>query len=658
MIIDELQLHNFGIYRGSNTLKLAPPSREEPVVLIGGLNGGGKTTLLDAIQLALYGKLARCSNRGSLGYGDFLGRCINRSVSPSVGAGVRLTFRHAMDGEERKFEIHRTWKDPGKGVRERVHVSIDGDPAPHDAEHWLERMEEILPVRIAHLFFFDGEQVQRFAEPDTAADLLSTAVRALLGVDLVDQLADDLVVLGRRQKASLADAEKKGQIEALEAEVATLQGELDLRVLDLAELNRTLDDTRKKIAKNEIRLKESGALRLEQRKALEREHEHLRATIDAVEGSLRELAGDAAPLALVQPLLAATSAQLTAEREAREAKQLARLLHLRDDRVLDVLRNSGISADKTGEVERLLGEDRATWSAKSEVDVYLNLPPAHAEMLQGLLSGDLAALRARAGELLDREEQLQRRIVDVQRQLAAIPERDTVAKLFEDRERLRGEELTIQHDIARTEGEIQAMRRDLEQKQHRLTLRLDELVAERFKRHEHGRIVRHTSRARDTLVRFRELLVAQHVSDLERLIQRSFQRLVRKANLVSRVSIDPETFTMNVRGADGDVQPMERLSAGERQLLAVAILWGLASAAGRQIPVVIDTPLGRLDSVHRGKLVKHYFPAVSRQVVLLSTDEEIDERYHQKLRSKVGRSYLLDFDPDRNCTEVQERYFW
>ena len=92
--------------------------------------------------------------------------------------------------------------------------------------------------------------------------------------------------------------------------------------------------------------------------------------------------------------------------------------------------------------------------------------------------------------------------------------------------------------------------------------------------------------------------------------------------------------------------------------MAVSLLWGLIRASGRSLPIIIDTPLGRLDSKHRENLVERYFPNVSHQVLLLSTDEEIDETYYPKLKRHIGRSYTMEYNEDMLSTRISPGYLW
>jgi DNA sulfur modification protein DndD len=125
---------------------------------------------------------------------------------------------------------------------------------------------------------------------------------------------------------------------------------------------------------------------------------------------------------------------------------------------------------------------------------------------------------------------------------------------------------------------------------------------------------------------------------------------------VSDVRIDADTFVIELRDFGGRVLHPEQLSAGERQLFAVALLWALAKASGHVAPTVIDTPLGRLDSEHRARLVERYFPQAGGQVVLLSTDEEIDAELYARLAPAVSRSFTLVYDKAGHGSRIEPGY--
>src|SRR5262245_58708985 len=113
MILEQLTLPNFFLFRGEQSFHLPPAQRNAkpvPIILFGGINGGGKTTLLDAIQLALYGGRARCSKRANLAYDDFLRESIHHGAPAGEPGGVSLSFRYAADGAEHLYDVCRSWR--------------------------------------------------------------------------------------------------------------------------------------------------------------------------------------------------------------------------------------------------------------------------------------------------------------------------------------------------------------------------------------------------------------------------------------------------------------------------------------------------------------------------------------------------------------------
>ena len=145
MTIDEITLQNFGVYKGRQSMLTTPPSASKPITLIGGLNGGGKTTLLDAIHLVLYGRHAKLAGRGQRSYGKYLQSMIHRGVDTAEDVSVEIKFRRVIDGETQQFEVIRSWTSSSNGeANEKVSVLLNGEDDQALAENWYEHMDAIL----------------------------------------------------------------------------------------------------------------------------------------------------------------------------------------------------------------------------------------------------------------------------------------------------------------------------------------------------------------------------------------------------------------------------------------------------------------------------------------------------------------------------------
>ena len=239
----------------------------------------------------------------------------------------------------------------------------------------------------------------------------------------------------------------------------------------------------------------------------------------------------------------------------------------------------------------------------------------------------------------------------------AIPSEGAIAHLVQSLEeaRERVAELTARFRILGEEYEAQLS--DIAKREDALRGLHEAYVSARLADETTERVIRHSRKARETLERFRGAVALRNLARLEHLIADAFARLLRKKTLVRTVRIDPTTFALHIHDGHGDEVAAARLSAGERQLLAVAILWSLARASGRSLPTVIDTPLGRLDGAHRKFLVQNYFPTASHQVILLSTDEEIEGRYYDALRPSIAREYQIVHQEEGRTSVVLPGYF-
>lgn len=658
MTLDKLVLENFGPYRGQHTIKLTPHSRKRPIVLFGGLNGAGKTTLLDALQLVLYGKRARCSNRGNTSYDEFLRHTLNRYADPSGGARIELWFHQINDGREQEYRVLRSWHVNGNGMKESIDVYVDGRHDQTVSDSWAEYAEEFIPSRLSHLFFFDGEKIETLAELANAADVLRNGIHSLLGLDLVDRLHDDLdVVASRKEKLLVVDDGTGRALAAAEAEVHDLRSRRDELVQSIAGLQSQVDQCNYRLDQVKEKLRAEGGELFKQKDLLESNRRSLLEELDGVDATLREIAEGTAPFLLLPQLLAVVHDQARQEKLGMQASVLDEILRERDSVLLKTISDLGTSPTIHETLAAFLAVDRSERTASRDLPRYLLLSEDAASLLHDLQAVSLAGVRSKITLLLARRNDLAHDLITVERKVSTVPDEDAIAPFERECEELEAKRAGLEQAHARLKEERQRLDHELGRKEGALKRLQDEATRSALEKEDLARLNDHARRAQGALRAFREQMVEMHLSRIEAHVEESFRHLLRKQTLVSSLRIDHRNYTLELRDAEGGVLRPDRLSAGERQLLAVALLWGLAKASRRRLPAVIDTPLGRLDSSHRRHLVERYFPAASHQVLLLSTDEEIRGEYLDALQPAIGRSYLLQYDEAARSSIVTQGYF-
>jgi DNA sulfur modification protein DndD len=658
MVIRELILNNFGVYKGVHKIPLNTSSRTKPIILFGGLNGTGKTTLLDALQLVLYGRNAKCSNRANLPYEEFLRRCINRSAGAEEGASLEIEFTRNEYGEQNTYHILRRWRENGRTPREYVEVSKNGQIDSFLTETWLEQIEDYLPSKIAHFFFFDGEKIEEFADIANASVLLSSAIQSLLGVDMLDRLGTDLTVFERRQRGQLKkDHKTTKDIEDFQTRLE----ELELRKQELLQLQagyrNQLDRTENRLRGVEDGFRQEGGELFEQREQLESTKQALTASISDLENQLREIAAGSAPLLLVPQFLSKIERQSERERLSTRSKILNTVLSERDEALLETVRRANIKDEAINIISSFLELDRKTRQQDSLTDVYLDLDSQTVKALQDVMGVSGQRIKIQIEDVLSKLEKLRSEEEDIDRRLTGIPAEEFIVKLIEERETLKGRLEEVRLRIKMAGEDLEHIKNKYQQKHAQMVSLIEKAVEADFDRGDSLRILRYSAKVRETLDVFRSSVVRQHVEQISALVLDAFVTLCSKESFVRQISIDPETFALELRGPDGKAMSTDRLSAGERQLLAVSMLWGLARASGRPFPTAIDTPLGRLDSLHRLRLVEKYFPQAGHQVLLFSTDEEINGEYLKKLEPFIERTYLLEYNQETASTKINSGYY-
>lgn len=672
MRIRRLVLESFGQFRGRTELDLLPRKRygkRHPVVLIGGTNGAGKTTILDAIRLCLYGSLALGDRVSQEQYRTYLRSCVHRVDGAAVSiksASVGLEFDYGVAGEVHRFEVERSWDCTPGGVLTDLRVQRDGAPLDElEQEHAEDFLRDLIPQGVSQLFFFDGEKIQEMARTQSDDVSLLDSVRSLLGLDLLGRLHDDLTIYTARIGTSNASKALRDNLAKVERELRDLNRALAEQRSEYDLSLSGVDRVHQEIARAKDKLSRRGGTYAERRGELEQEESELSGAIARTESAIRDRAAELLPFTLCIPLCRELDAQLDAEQEVQAWTVFRELAESRAaglfDHATDALfPNDDPPVDEhvrqqlVDRVKNLLEQVTEIPDEVPEVPTLHALSKTDSERLRYALHRVVNELPSEMQELEVELERLTRRLQEVRQDLRKVPEEDAIQPIVERVNELNRQLGEAEAEHRRREEAVQAAAWKVKEKTRERD-RIERKIGEAEELDERRR---RAQKVQAVVDEYSMELTSSKLADLSQAVGECFSRLWRKGDRLHRIEIDPTTCDVSLLDAHDRVVPKERLSAGERQIYAISVLWALARVSGRPLPMVIDTPLARLDAKHRRHLVTRYFPEVSHQTIILSTDTEIDEQYFGELSKSISHAYHLSFDEREGCTLVEEGYFW
>ncbi len=665
MIFTQLSLTDFGLFRGSHAISLAPkPGR--PVILFGGKNGAGKSTLFEAVRLCLYGQKAFGGSLSKDAYLSYLNSRIHSNptqlIQPTV-ASIALDFNYADAGQVHGYRVTRSWERRGtQKVQEHVEVARDGKALEEVSdEYWQDFVRDMVPPGISQLFFFDGEKIQHLAEDASDQASLADSIKSLLGLDLIDRLQSDIGYFISRQIAPSLDQETSREIQTLERDRDALQIQVEQLRSKRGEFESTLTEHRLLIQRVETKLTSSGGTFSRNRESLIQKKATIKATITQHESALRQLCSGILPFALVPKLCQQVANQLVKEESADHADAGIKLLQVAKKELVHRILNASLWASIPPAIKKkirrqvteIVNQPLEIESAISDESIHHISPTERRQVLSWIQQAKTETpifLKAIGTDL----ESLYRDLTKVDVSLKKIPADEVIKPLVEELNQLhhRFSELDrqakeIEQESAITEARFAEATR-LYQKQL-VSLAERDSVKSR---------TRLASKVQTVLSDYHTALLEKKVLELQDAVSKSFNTLCRKKDSLRRVAIDPKDFSVTLYDKQSRPLPKSQLSAGEKQIYAVSMLWALGKISGRPLPIMIDTPLGRLDSDHRKLLVTEYFPSVSHQVIIFSTDTEIDQTYFSELKRAVTQAYRLEFDPAEYSTKISKGYWW
>jgi len=658
MYFTKVELQNFGIYKGTHEMCLTDKVGNRNITLVGGLNGRGKTTFHDAILIALYGKQAlKYIQEKARSYDKLLLDHINKHAkNKETYVAVSLCLD---DGTN--IRVKRVWSAKGKKIEQETIVEKNGVVDKYLGESWSYYIEEILPFGIARFFFFNNEKITQLAD-DTSFEQIKSSIKSAIGVSAIEKAIEHADEVIRRKKSALAAFEKSEEnvgYQEVERQIEDIDARLAEATKQANELERKCEQLAATLEAKEKEFWSSGGDLSRNRDAIKSEMQKISSEVARVQEEIMQMAVDAStPLFMCRNLVSQSyDEELSLQRS--EAKLYSdRVIVNLHQQIMDRLADCGLSTADLNAVKLIINDVLVGHLPENTSDEPIKNMSATSMMLyQRLIAEVFQKITQRIETLVNHVDAHESELMSLDAHLGAADEKTLAMQLFDALKSIEAEKAIADSDYQRHLDQIESLKR---QREILVGKRIQLIKAIAEKEHandDNARIVKYAAMSIEVLSEFKVRLQREKVAKLSSTATNCFRELVQKESLVSEIRIDSTTLDVTIIDIDGKELLKSQLSAGEQQMFAVAIVWALALTSGYKAPVIIDTPMARLDSSHRANFVTKYLPAASSQVMVLSTDEEIYGRYLDLVRDNVVDYYTLLYREEEQCTSIVHGYF-
>ena len=644
MIIRKLTLHNFGVYAGTNSFIF---HGEKPIVLIGGLNGRGKTTFLDAVLLALYGSNSFAYKESKYkSYGQYLRSFVNENDT-SFTTYIELEFTLSTKEPEVYF-IHREWDALTKRTHEKIYVRRNSGEDKFLATNWSLFIENMLPSALSNFFFFDGEKIAELAV-DTTSEGLRESIRSMLGLTVLDQLNKDMHRTIRKIGKFTVSAKEETELEKLRNNKEKIEHTLAITNRKLEELLKQKEEIRRALetAHNEYIL--HGGEIVEQQQELFQKRAIINVKKEQNRDDLLNVAATELPFALVKDLLIDINTQGIIERDSNiDLKALDRFESLYDTFASQYMIQDDLKAFSDF-VHLKLKEHNS--------ERIYNLSDRNLDLIDDLVNGRIQGVINYTLMQIQEKKDLQRSSDEIDSYLAVDINENEIRKVYKKIKSLEQKDINLDIKLDDIRQKISSLEWDLQKASLEYSKYAELILSKLEGQDDSQRVMKYSNIALNILEEYTTRLQSEKTRILATTITECYHKLANKQNLIKKIVMDPKTLDILYLNKEGKEVSKESLSAGEKQLMVIAILWALAICSKKKLPVIIDTPLSRLDSEHRAALITTYFPNASEQTIILSTDSEIDNTYYEMMKDSVGDKFTLNYDDESRSTSIARGYF-
>lgn len=711
MRINRLVLNNFSSFESENEFDFRVEDNKN-IILIGGQNGAGKTSLFSAIKIGLYGPLAFGYIGTNSHYIQKVKEYINSNAFQNevVEASVTIDISIMVERELVDYRIERKWNYIKQRLDEIFNVEKMGIKlSDEEILYFKNYLQTVLPPGLFDFFLFDGEEVGNIFSTNSYNTYIKNALFTMCDLDVFEIVrkysSNYLAKSDSEEDKEAVEIYKKNElfIEELRKDISQTEKRNDEIELEVNDLKIELEEL-------EENFKNSGGI-------TEIEKKIILNKIDVAERKRSELSLEIKnfvevllPFIITSDFVNPILKQLDFEEKNERFRYVAdninrdaislilKEYHVDEKKVIDEIYDAIISNFKpvTSEAERYMIHDLSK-EQKNRIHSIASLIDGFDK--HGMLNKIKDKIDA-SNEASNNREILRN----------AMSEEDSYAfsnkenSLFRQLDELKDERERLNNQLNAKKVELTALQSQQEK-----------CYQEIMDKAQNRNIYKLTNGITKVMKKLLDGSAKDIKQQLEIKTVENLNHIYRKNNLITHIEVNDdfkfnlyqnENYSVNslkalvknysneefqaLIGKKGesillkyfgvknikdlkkaidqcvDEKQIElfkkvelsRISKGERQIFILSLYWAIIKLSGKKIPFIIDTPYARIDARHRKAISSKFFPNISEQVIILSTDEEINEEYYRTIKPYVSKEYLLSNDENANRTTVQNKYFF
>lgn len=668
MQINRLQINNFGIYYGHNEFSFGNKKGRKNIILIGGENGSGKTTFLSAIKLVIYGPLFLGYKSVNTKYLDYIRDKIN-SYALAEGnntASIVIEFTLRNRGEPEHYKIERQWKLIKNNVKEYSQIFKENYPLNEkETEDFYNFLRRYLPPSLFDFFFFDGEKVQQYVLDSRFELNVKEAFMTLFNLDLFDILKDDLLKYLKQENVFANLTEEQRQYTLIEHDLRNQENIINSLEIRITELKEKLKDTHVKIQELEREFSNQGGIIAREREELNNKIFSMEQEKKQISEKIKEITANLLPFVITQKLVQKVITQIENEERVHKYETLKKELGNETlPHLIRSLSHKFYITDQNG------NEANSTFITEINKRLFDSLKPVGVNLEKFKLIHEMTKEQKYAmyelfqqvkqfngkeiNNFFARVEQLTNEIYNAKKQIEHNLKdnvlKDIVMKLNEQTRIYE----QIKFEIESNEEKLIEARKFYNE----LIIRKEKAAKRVYQAQKDGNIFELCQKLNRVLSKYQEIQINKYLGTVETYFLQMFNSLMRKGEFLNSFKIDPSTFEFMMLNRSNNPVFKHSFSSGETQIFFLSLLWALLKASNQQIPLVLDTLFGRLDHKHKENLIKKYLPFAGEQIIILSTNTEIDEHYYNEIKPYIQQEFLLNFNRDTNLVDISNNYFF